>query len=64
MDDLKVFKQARELSKENAALLTAETMNSEFLAVKFMPANYDEVDNIVLLESRKYAPTTSQLKTV
>ncbi|MDI6805692.1 MAG: class I SAM-dependent methyltransferase [Candidatus Bathyarchaeia archaeon] len=63
-DDLKIFKQARELSKENAVLLIAETMHTEFLAVKFAPTSYGEVNNIVLLESRKYDPTTSQLKTV
>ncbi|MGC8895690.1 MAG: class I SAM-dependent methyltransferase [Candidatus Bathyarchaeia archaeon] len=63
-DDLKIFKQARELSKENAVLLIAETMHTEFLALKFVPTGYDEVDNIVLLESRKYDPTTAQLKTV
>jgi ubiquinone/menaquinone biosynthesis C-methylase UbiE len=63
-DDLKIFKQARELSKENAVLFIAETMHTEFLAVKFVPTGYGEVDNRVLLESRKYDPTTSQLKTV
>lgn len=63
-DDLKIFKQARELSKRNAVLLIAETMHTEFLAVKFVPTSYGEVDNIVLLESRKYDQTTSQLKTV
>ncbi|MEM3699640.1 MAG: class I SAM-dependent methyltransferase [Candidatus Bathyarchaeia archaeon] len=63
-DELKIFKQARELSKENAVLLIAETMHTEFLAVKFAPTSYGEVDNILLLESRKYDQTTSQLKTV
>jgi ubiquinone/menaquinone biosynthesis C-methylase UbiE len=63
-DDLKIFKQARELSKENAVLLIAETMHTEFLALKFVPTGYSEVDNIVLLESRNYDPTTARLKTV
>ncbi|MGQ9506985.1 MAG: class I SAM-dependent methyltransferase [Candidatus Bathycorpusculaceae bacterium] len=63
-DDLKILKQARELSKENAVLLIAETMHTEFLAVKFVPTSYGEVDNIMLLESNKYDPTTSQLKTL
>ncbi|MGQ9529825.1 MAG: class I SAM-dependent methyltransferase [Candidatus Bathycorpusculaceae bacterium] len=63
-DDLEIFKQTRELSKENAVLLIAETMHTEFLAVKFVPTGYSEVDNIMLLESRKYDPTTSQLKTL
>jgi ubiquinone/menaquinone biosynthesis C-methylase UbiE len=62
-DDLKIFKQARELSKENAVLLIAETTHTEFLALKFVPTGYSEVDNIVLLESRNYNPTTAQLKT-
>jgi 2-polyprenyl-3-methyl-5-hydroxy-6-metoxy-1,4-benzoquinol methylase len=63
-DDFKIFRQARELSKENAVLLIAETMHTEFIAFKFVPTGYEEVDKIVLLESRKYDPTTSQLKTV
>ncbi|MEM3623310.1 MAG: class I SAM-dependent methyltransferase [Candidatus Bathyarchaeia archaeon] len=62
-DDLKIFRQARELSKENAVLLIAETMHTELLAVKFVPTSYGEVDDIVLLESRNYDLTTSQLKT-
>ncbi|MGB9756269.1 MAG: class I SAM-dependent methyltransferase [Candidatus Bathyarchaeales archaeon] len=63
-EDLKIFKQARELSKENAVLLIAETMHTDFLAVKFVPTGYDEVDDVVLLESRNYDLTTSQLKTI
>ena len=63
-DDFKIFKQARELSRENAILLIAETMHAEFLAFKFVPTGYSEVDNIVLLESRNYDPTTAQLKTI
>ncbi|MDH7478300.1 MAG: class I SAM-dependent methyltransferase [Candidatus Bathyarchaeota archaeon] len=63
-DDLKIFRQARELSKENAVLLIAETVHSEFITFKFVPSSYSEVDGIVLLESRKYDLTTSQLKTV
>ncbi|MDH5793599.1 MAG: class I SAM-dependent methyltransferase, partial [Candidatus Bathyarchaeota archaeon] len=60
-DDINMFKQARELSKRDAVLIIAETMHSDFLAVKFAPTGYQEVGDIVLLESRKYDPTTSQL---
>jgi ubiquinone/menaquinone biosynthesis C-methylase UbiE len=63
-DDLKIFRQARELSNENAVLLIAETMHTEFIALKFVPTGHSEVNNIVLLESRSYDPTTAQLKTV
>jgi ubiquinone/menaquinone biosynthesis C-methylase UbiE len=59
-DDLNVFKQARELSKESAILFIAETMHTEYLSVKFTPTSYSELDNIVMLENRKYDPITSQ----
>ena len=62
-DDLRIFKQVRELSKEGAVLFIAETMHSEYLSVKFTPTSYMEVDNIVLLESRKYDPTRSNINT-
>ena len=60
-DDISMFKQAKELSRKDAVLIIAETMHSDFLAVKFTPTSYQEVGDIVLLESRKYDPTTSQL---
>jgi len=60
-DDLKIFKQARELSREGAILFIAETMHSEFISLKFTPTSYGEVDDIVRLENRKYNPITSQL---
>ncbi|NWF87805.1 methyltransferase domain-containing protein [Candidatus Bathyarchaeota archaeon] len=63
-DDLKIFKQARELSREGAILFIAETMPSEHILVKFTPTSYMEVGDIVVLENRTYDPTTSQLKTV
>ena len=60
-DDVNMFKQAKELSRKDAVLIIAETMHSDFLAVKFTPTSYQEVGDTVLLESRKYDPTTSQL---
>jgi ubiquinone/menaquinone biosynthesis C-methylase UbiE len=60
-DDVSMFKQARQLSAKNAVLLIAETMHSDFIAVKFTPTSFQEVGDIVLLENRKYDPTTSQL---
>lgn len=60
-DDINMFKQARELSRKDAVLIIAETMHSDFLAVKFTPTGYQEVGDTVLLESRKYDSTTSQL---
>jgi 2-polyprenyl-3-methyl-5-hydroxy-6-metoxy-1,4-benzoquinol methylase len=61
-DDVSIFKQARELSRKDAILIIAETMHSDFLAVKFTPTSYQEVGDIVLLEGRKYDSTTSQLE--
>jgi len=60
-DDLDMFKQARELSREGAILFIAETMHSDFISLKFTPTGYKEVDNIVVLENRKYDPTTSRM---
>jgi hypothetical protein len=60
-DDISMFKQAKELSRKDAVLIIAETMHSDFIAVKFTPTSYQEVGDIVLLESKKYDPTTSQL---
>jgi SAM-dependent methyltransferase len=61
-DDISVFRQARELSGKNAIFIIAETMHTDFLAVKFTPTSYQEVGDIVLLENRKYDATTSQIK--
>jgi 2-polyprenyl-3-methyl-5-hydroxy-6-metoxy-1,4-benzoquinol methylase len=60
-DDISIFRQARELSREGTILFVAETMHSDFIALKFTPTSYQELGNIVLLENRKYDPTTSQL---
>jgi ubiquinone/menaquinone biosynthesis C-methylase UbiE len=62
-DDLSIFKQARELSREGAILFVAETMHTEYLSVKFTPTSYSEIDHIVLLENRRYDPITSQIST-
>ncbi len=62
-DDLDIFTQARELSREGAILFVAETMHSEFLSLKFAPNSYMELDDIFLLENRKYNPMTSQIST-
>lgn len=62
-EDLDVFRQARELSREGAILFLAETMHSQYIALKFVPTSYAEIDNMVLLENRKYDPTTSEMNT-
>lgn len=62
-DDLNIFRQARELSREEAILFVAETMHSEYLSIKFAPASYTELDHILMLENRKYDPITSQATT-
>jgi SAM-dependent methyltransferase len=62
-DDLNIFEQARELSRQGAILFIAETMHAEYLSVKFTPTSYTELDNILMLEDRKYDPTTSNLST-
>jgi SAM-dependent methyltransferase len=62
-DDLSIFKQARQLSREDAILFVAETMHTEYLSLKFIPTSYTELDHIIMLEKRKYDPTTSQIST-
>lgn len=62
-DDLNIFKQARELSRERAILLIAETMHSEYLSLKFAPTSYMEIENVLLLESRKYDETKAKITT-
>ena len=62
-DDLATFKQARELSSKGAILFITETMHTEYLNLKFTPTSYTEIDNIVMLENRKYDPTTANIST-
>jgi ubiquinone/menaquinone biosynthesis C-methylase UbiE len=62
-DDLSVFKQARQLSREGAILFVAETMHTEYLSIKFAPTSYIELDRFIMLENRKYEPITSQAST-
>lgn len=62
-DDLNVFKQARQLSRKGAVLFIAETAHTEYISLKFSPSSYSELDDIVMLESRKYEPTTAQMNT-
>jgi ubiquinone/menaquinone biosynthesis C-methylase UbiE len=62
-DDLNIFKQARSLSKEDAILFVAETMHTEYLSIKFVPTSYAEIDDVVMLENRKYDPITANAKT-
>jgi ubiquinone/menaquinone biosynthesis C-methylase UbiE len=61
-DDLNVFKQARELSREGGILFVAETMHTEFLSIKFTPTSFAEIDeDTVMLEDRKYDPTSGHV---
>jgi SAM-dependent methyltransferase len=60
-DDLSVFKQARELSREGAILFITETMHTEYLSIKFAPTSYTELDDVVMLENRKFDPTNGRV---
>ena len=62
-DDLSIFKQAQRLAREGAILFIAETAHTEFLSLKFAPNSYAELDDIVILENRKYDPITAQANT-
>ncbi len=61
-DDLSIFRQARELSRDGALLIIAETMHRDFLSVKFAPRSYEEMGDLVLLEDREYDPIKSRIK--
>ena len=62
-DDLSMFKQARQLSREGAILFVAETMHTEYLSIKFAPTSYTELNRFIILKNRKYEPITSQAVT-
>ncbi len=62
-DDMHVFEQARELSREGAILFIAETIHTEYLSVKFSPTSYAEFDDMMMLENSKYDPITAQANT-
>lgn len=62
-DELSIFKQARQLSREGAILFVAETMHTEYLSIKFAPTSYTELNRFVILKNRKYEPITAQAKT-
>jgi 2-polyprenyl-3-methyl-5-hydroxy-6-metoxy-1,4-benzoquinol methylase len=60
-DDLNIFRQARELSRKDAILFIAEVMHTEFLSLKFVPTAYMEINDMVMLENRKYDSTRAKL---
>jgi len=60
-EDLSIFKQARDLSREGAILFVAETAHSEYLSLAFTPTSYMELEDVVLLENRKYDPVKSHI---
>jgi len=62
-DDLSVFRQARELSRDGAILFIAETTHSEYLSLRFAPTSYIEVEDMIVLENREYDPIKSQITT-
>ena len=62
-DDLDVFKQARQLSREGAVLLILETMHTEYLSLRFFPTSNGETDNLVMLEDRKFDPINARVRT-
>ena len=55
-DDLSTFKQARQLSREDAILFVAEPTHTEYLSIKSAPTSYTQVGDTVMLENRKYDP--------
>lgn len=62
-EDLSIFKQARELSREGAILFIAETAHTEFFSLKFTPTSYSEINDFVVLENRSFDPRKAQMIT-
>jgi ubiquinone/menaquinone biosynthesis C-methylase UbiE len=62
-EDLNIFKQARYLSKVGTILFIVETMHTEYLSIKSAPTSYAEIDNLVLLEHRKYDTISARVQT-
>ena len=62
-DDLSIFKQARQLSREGAILFVAETAHTKYLSIKFAPTSYTDLNRFVILENRKHKTITSQAST-
>lgn len=60
-DELSIFRQAREVSRDGSVLFILETVHTEYLSLKFTPTSYLEVDDFVILESRKYDPRKATL---
>jgi SAM-dependent methyltransferase len=64
-EDLAIFRQARELSREGAILIVAQTLHSAraHLSLNFAPDLFMEAEGLVVLETRKYDPIKSHLST-
>jgi ubiquinone/menaquinone biosynthesis C-methylase UbiE len=62
-DDLRIFKQARRLSRKDSILFIAETAHTEYFSAKFAPTSFVELEDTVMLEDRKYDPITAEAAT-
>lgn len=63
-DDFSVFKQARELSKENAILFILDTMHEGRASLRKTDTSFIDLEDMIMLERSQYDQVTSEQSTV
>ncbi|MCX8183628.1 MAG: class I SAM-dependent methyltransferase [Crenarchaeota archaeon] len=62
-EDLVVFKQARQLTREGGILFIAETTHRDSVSLRFCPSSFTLHEDTVLVEEAKWDALTSKLQT-
>jgi SAM-dependent methyltransferase len=62
-DDLSIFEQARQLSKDNAILFIVDTMHAGRASMRPNQTSFLEIDDTVLLEKSTYDQPSSEMRT-
>ncbi|MEM4610957.1 MAG: methyltransferase domain-containing protein [Thermoproteota archaeon] len=62
-EDLEVFKQARQLTREGGILFIAETAHRDSLSLRVCPSSFTIHEDIVLVEETRWDANTSRLRT-
>ncbi len=62
-DDLSIFRQARELSKENSILFITETVHEGRASMRRTENSFVDLDDMIMLDQTRYDHTTSELST-
>jgi len=62
-DDLSIFRQARELSKENSILFITETVHEGRASLRRTEDSFMDLDDMIMLDQTRYDHATSELST-